>query len=299
MGDYIAKAMALSGQVRVYSAVTTKTVEHARVIHNMYPTPAVALGRVLTGAALMSQTLKSLDHTITIQIKGDGPIGGIVAVTDAKANVRGYVHNPYFDLPLNDKGKFDIKRAVGSGYLNVIQNIGLKEPYIGYVDLVSGEIAEDLTYYYAYSEQIPTAMNLGVLIGTKGHIEAAGGYFIQLMPNTSEEVIDIVEKSISKFPSVSSLIKDKKTPEEIISLLFPQEGTKFFEKCPVNYVCNCSRERMGRNLISLGKKDLMEIAQDEKGSELVCHFCGERYHFSKNEILDLIAQSVNKSADEN
>ena len=288
MQDYIAKAMAHSGQIRIFAAVTTATVEKARVIHSMNPTPSVVLGRVLTGAALMSQTLKGDDHTITIQIKGDGPIGGVVAVTDAKAGVRGYAYNPFFDLPLNPIGKFDIKGAVGSGYLNVIKDIGLKEPYIGYVDLVSGEIAEDLTYYYAYSEQTPTVMNLGVLIGEGGKVEAAGGLFIQLLPDAEEAVIEMVEQGISNLRPITTLIHEGKTPEDIIKLVVPDESVEIFDNCPVQYQCTCSRERMERNLISLGKKDLMEIAEDEKGAELQCHFCNNRYHFTKGELLSLL-----------
>lgn len=288
MQDYIAKAMALSGQVRIYAAVTTQTVEKARTLHEMNPTPSVALGRVLTGAALMSQTLKGENHTITIQIKGDGPIGGIVAVTDAKAGVRGYAYYSDFDVPLNEMGKFDIKSAVGSGYLNVIKDIGLKEPYIGYVDLVSGEIAEDLTYYYAYSEQTPTVMNLGVLIGAGGKVEAAGGYFIQLLPDADQGVIDSIEKGISGLLPITTLIHQGKTPEDIINMIIPDESVEIFDNCPVNYQCNCSRERMERNLMSLGKKDLMEIAEDEKGAELQCHFCNRKYHFTRGELLGLM-----------
>jgi molecular chaperone Hsp33 len=288
MQDYIAKAMALSGQVRVYSAVTTQMVEKARTLHEMNPTPSVALGRVLTGAALMSQTLKGEDHTITIQIKGDGPIGGIVAVTDAQAGVRGYAYNPSFDVPLNEMGKFDIKSAVGSGYLNVIKDIGLKEPYVGYVELVSGEIAEDLTYYYAYSEQTPTVITLGVLIGPGGKVEAAGGYFIQLLPGAGEDAIEAIEKGISGLMPITTLIHQGKTPEDIINLIFPDGTVEVFDNAPVHYKCNCSRERMERNLISMGKKDLMEIAEEEKGAELQCHFCNSRYHFSRSELLSLL-----------
>ncbi len=288
MQDYIAKAMAHSGQIRIFAAVTTATVEKARMLHEMNPTPTVALGRVLTGAALMSQTLKGEDNTITIQIKGDGPIGGIVAVTDSKANVRGYVYNPFFDVPLNDMGKFDIKSAVGSGYLNVIKDLGLKEPYIGYVELVSGEIAEDLTYYYAYSEQTPTVMNLGVLIGAGGKVQAAGGLFIQLLPDAGEEVIETVERSLSNLRPITTLIHEGKTPEDIIKLVVPDESVEIFDNCPIEYQCNCSRERMERNLLSLGEQDLMEIAEDEKGAELQCHFCNNHYHFSKSELLGLL-----------
>jgi molecular chaperone Hsp33 len=290
MNDYIAKAMAHNGQIVIYAAATTNTVEKARILHNMNPTPTVALGRVLTGAALMSQTLKAVNQTITIQIKGDGPIGGIVAVTDYKAGVRGYVHNPFFDVPLNDAGKFDIKKAVGSGYLNVIKDLGMKEPYIGYVDLVSGEIAEDLTYYYAYSEQTPTVMNLGVLIGTDQKVITSGGFFIQLLPDASEEAIVAVERGISGLKPVSTLLNEGKTPGDIIRLIFPEDDLEMLETCPVSYKCTCSEDRMKRNLMSIGKKDLSEIAEDEKGAELTCHFCNKKYHFTKDEVLKLITK---------
>jgi molecular chaperone Hsp33 len=288
MQDYIAKAMALDGQVRIFAAVTTGTVEEARKLHDMNPTPAAALGRVLTGAALMSQTLKGDDQSITIQIKGDGPIGGIVAVTDSHAGVRGYAYNPFFDVPLNEKGKFDIAKAVGSGYLNVIKDIGMKEPYIGYVDLVSGEIAEDLTYYYAFSEQIPAVTNLGVLIGVGGKVEAAGGFFIQLMPEAGENVIEKVEKGISGLLPVTTMIHQGRTPEDIINQIFTGEELEIFDTCSVGYKCNCSWERMERNLMSMGRKDLAEIAEDEKGAELQCHFCNKKYQFTQSEIRSLL-----------
>jgi len=288
MQDYIARALA-GETVRVFAGVTTRTVEEARRIHDMYPTPCVAFGRTLTGAALMSQTLKDPDNTITIQIKGDGPIGGIVVVSDGRANVRGYVHNPSFDLPLNEKGKFDVGGAVGKGYLNVIKDIGLKEPYIGYVDLVSGEIAEDLTYYYAFSEQVPTAMNLGVLIGKDGHVAAAGGFLVQLMPDTPEEMISFIEEKIRTLPPVTNMISEGLTPEKIIELLFEGKPVRYLGTCDVNYRCTCSRERMERNLLAIGKKDLLEIAADRKGAELQCHFCNSKYIFTHEDIERLIA----------
>lgn len=288
MQDYIVRAMAGNGAARVFAAVTTAMAEEARTIHHMNPTPCAALGRVLTGVALMSQTLKGDDHTITIQIRGDGPIGGILGVSDAKAGVRGYVHNPFFDVPLNDLGKFDIARAVGKGYLNVIKDTGLKEPYVGCVDLVSGEIAEDLTYYYAYSEQIPTAMNLGVLIGAEGRVEAAGGFLIQLMPDAGEDVITHLEETLKAFPPITNLIHGGNSPEDIIKILFPGESINILSTTPVQYRCNCSRERMERNLISIGREDLTDIASDEKGAELQCHFCNKKYNFTQNELLSLL-----------
>lgn len=287
MEDYIVRAL-VSDTVSVYAGITTKTVEEARIIHRMNPTPCAALGRTLTGAALMSRTLKDADNTITIQIKGDGPIGGIVAVTDANANVRGYVNNPFFDVPLNDKGKFDISRAVGRGYLNVVKDIGLKEPYIGYVDLVSGEIAEDLAYYYAYSEQTPTAINLGVLIGASGHVQAAGGFLVQLLPDTPEDMIAFVEERVTSLPSITNLIAESMTPEEIIQALFQGKTIQTLGTCEVHYRCNCSRERMERNLLAIGKKDLLEIARDKKGAELHCHFCNRKYAFTAEEFEELI-----------
>jgi len=288
MQDYIAKAMALSGQVRIYAAVTTNTIEKARTIHGLNHTPTVALGRTLTGVALMSQTLKGDHDTITVHIKGDGPIGSIVAVTDSKAGVRGYVHNPIIDLPLNENGKFDVKGVVGKGQLNVIKDMGLKEPYIGSIELVSGEIAEDLTYYYAYSEQTPTAINLGVLIDPDGKVVAAGGYFLQLMPDASEDTIENVEKAISGLLPITTLISQGKTPEDIINMIFPDDNVEFFVSCPVSYKCTCSRERMERNLLSIGKKDLEELSQEKEGAELVCHFCNNKYHFTQQDMLKLL-----------
>lgn len=288
MQDHIAKAMVASGAVSVYAAVTTNTVEEARIIHQMDPTPCAALGRTLTGAALISQTLKGADNTVTIQIKGDGPIGGILAVSNARAGVRGYVHNPFFDVPLNGKGKFDISKAVGKGYLNMIKDIGLKEPYIGCVDLVSGEIAEDLAYYYAYSEQTPTAVNLGVLVGAAGHVQAAGGFFIQLLPNAGEGEAAYLEERIKGLPPITNMIYEGLTPEAIIHTLFEGRDIRMLETCGVHYQCNCSRERMERNLLSTGKPDLLEIANDRKGAELQCHFCNRKYSFSEEEFDELI-----------
>lgn len=215
MNDYMLRAITKDGMVRIYAALTTQTVEEAKNIHQMNPTPSVALGRTLTAAALMAGTLKDTNSTITIQIKGDGPIGGILAVTDAQSNVRGYVDNPWFDLPINERGKFDIAGAVGKGYLNVITDLGLKEPYIGRIDLVSGEIAEDITFYYAHSEQTPTVTSLGVLVGREGRIINAGGLFIQLMPNCDDQTISWLEGCIEKMPPITKLL-DGSSLEDIL-----------------------------------------------------------------------------------
>ncbi len=294
MNDYMVRAITKDGNVRIYAALTTQTVEEARTIHQMNPTPSVALGRTLTAAALMAGTLKDSGSTITIRIKGDGPIGGIVVVTDAHSNVRGYVHNPWFDLPLNELGKFDIAGAVGKGYLNVVTDLGLKEPYIGQVDLVSGEIAEDITFYYAHSEQTPTVTSLGVLVGREGKILNAGGLFIQLMPNCDEPTISWLEGCVEKMPPVTKLLERESSLENILNEVLPERELVFLDTRPVTYRCNCSRERMESNLLSLGLKDLEEIAQEQEETELVCHFCAKKYYFSRSEIQNMVEALKNR-----
>ncbi len=288
MNDYMLRAITRDGKVRIYAALTTQTVEEARTIHQMNPTPSVALGRTLTAAALMAGTLKDTGSTITIQIKGDGPIGGIIAVTDTHSNVRGYVNNPWFDLPLNERGKFDIAGSIGKGYLNVITDLGMKEPYIGRVDLVSGEIAEDITFYYAHSEQTPTVTSLGVLVGREGKILNAGGLFIQLMPNCDDETISWLEDCVGKMPAITKLLEGEKLLEDILKDVLPGREIVFLDTRPVTYRCNCSRERMERNLLSLGLKELEQLALEQDKTELVCHFCETKYHFQQTEIQDMV-----------
>ena len=209
-------------------------------------------------------------------------------VSDSKANVRGYVHNPLVYLPLNSEGKFDVAGAIGKGYLNVIKDLGLKEPYIGYVDLVSGEIAEDIAYYYAYSEQIPTSVALGVLASSDKIIENAGGFIIQLMPGAGEETISYIEEKIKNIPSVTGLLKEGKTPEDILNMIFSERNLKIGEKSPCNYKCNCSRERMFRNIISLGKEEIVNILEEQNEIETQCHFCNMKYQFSEAELREII-----------
>jgi molecular chaperone Hsp33 len=288
MEDYIVRATAEEGKVRAVAAVTTNLVKHAQEVHNLSPLASVALGRTLTASVLMSVFLKSPNNTQTIQIKGDGPLGGIVAVSDFEGNVRGYVHNPLVDLPLNSKGKFDVAGAIGKGYLNVIKDLGLKEPYIGYVDLISGEIAEDIAYYYVYSEQIPTSVALGVLASSDKIIENSGGFIIQLMPGAGEETISFIEEKLKNLPSVTSLLKEGKTPEDILNMIFSERNLKIGEKAPCNYKCNCSRERMFRNIISLGQKEIMDILEEQNEIEAQCHFCDMKYQFSESELREVI-----------
>lgn len=291
MKDYIVRATAAQGTVRAFAAVTTELVEKAAKVHDLSPIATAALGRTLTAAAMMSKMLKGENDKLTIQIKGDGPLGGIVVVSDSNANVRGYVHNPIVDLPLNERGKLDIRTAVGFGYINVIKDMGLKEPYIGFADLVSGEIADDLTYYFATSEQVPSTVALGVLLGSDG-VQSAGGFIIQLMPGAEEETVEKLEKRLISFPPISKLLSQGTTPEQILDMLLDEMEPRVIEKVPCNYQCNCSRERMERNLLSIGKNDLLGILEDEKGAELQCHFCNTKYNFNHHDIEELIKESA-------
>jgi len=291
MKDYIIRATAAEGTVRAFAAVTTGLVNKASNIHDLSPIAAAALGRTLTAAGMMARMLKNEKDKLTIQLKGDGPLGGIVVVSDFQANVRGYVHNPNVDLPLNERGKLDIRTAVGFGYINVIKDMGLKEPYIGFAELVSGEIADDLTYYFATSEQIPSTVALGVLVDREG-VTGAGGFIIQLMPGAEEETVERLEKRLIGFPSISKLLAEGTTPEQILEMLLEDMNPKIIEKVPTSFTCNCSRERMERNLISIGKEDLLEILEDGKGAELQCHFCNEKYNFGHEDIQKLVKENT-------
>ncbi len=291
MVDYIIRATAAGGTVRAFVATTTNMVESARITHGLSSVASAALGRTLTAAALMSKELKGEKDTVTLQIKGDGPLGGIVTVTDANSNVRGYVNNPKVYLPLNEEGKLDVANAVGShGYLNVIKDFGLKEPYIGFVNLVSGEIAEDLTYYFAHSEQVPSAVSLGVLVDADESVMYAGGFIIQLMPGAGDDIIDYIESTIRCIPSITEMLSYGEIPETILEIIFGEKDLKILEKTAINYVCNCSREKMERNLISLGVKEIQSIIDEQGTAELVCHFCNTEYRFNESELKALVKE---------
>jgi len=292
MTDYIVRATAAEGLIRAFAAVTTKMVGDAASIHNLSPVASAALGRTLTAAAIMSKMkLASEDNVMTIQIKGDGPLGGIIVASDYESNVRGYVYNPDVDFYLNAEGKLDVGRAVGKhGYMNVIMDLGLKEPYIGYVDLVSGEIGEDIAYYFAKSEQTPSVVALGVLVDKDGSIINAGGYIIQLMPGAGEDIIDYLENKLASTAPVTTLLSENKSPEDILEILLGEKGLKISDKSNCGFVCNCSRERMERNLISLGREELMDIIEEQHGAELQCHFCNKTYRFSEQELRNLLEQ---------
>jgi len=292
MSDYIVRATAAEGAIRAFAAVTTRMVGEAASIHNLSPVASAALGRTMTAAAIMSRMrLTSEEDALTIQIKGNGPLGGIVVASDYESNVRGYVYNPDVDIPLNSMGKLDVGGAVGKvGYMNVIMDLGLKEPYIGYVDLVTGEIGDDVAYYFAKSEQTPSIVALGVLVDVDGSILNAGGYIVQLMPGAGDDIIDYLEEKIRTLAPVTKLLSEGKTPEDILEMLFGEKSLKIAEKSPCRFVCNCSRERMERNLISLGRDELADMIEEQHGAELQCHFCNKKYYFSEEELKSLIHQ---------
>ena len=291
MKDYIVRMTAAEGTLRAFACVSTNLVQEASNVHQLSPVATAALGRTLTAAAMMSRMLKGEKDKLTVQIRGDGPLGGIVVASDSKANVRGYVHNPDVDLPLNERGKLDIRTAVGYGYINVIKDLGLKEPYIGFSDLVSGEIADDLTYYYATSEQVPSTVALGVLVDANG-VKSSGGFIIQLMPGAEEDTVQKLEEKLFGFPSISKLLADGTTPEGILEMLLEGLSPKVVETVPCAFVCNCSRDRMERNLISLGREDLLEILEDKQGAELSCHFCNKKYNFTHDDLEELVKKAT-------
>jgi len=295
MSDYIIRAAADDGSVRAFACITTDTVNEAFRHHNTSPVATAALGRVLTAASMMGAMLKGENDTVSIQLTGGGPLGRVLAVSDSKSRVRGYVDNPMVDMPLNANGKLDVGRAVGlDGFLTVINDIGMKEPYIGKIPLVTGEVGDDLTKYFAVSEQVPSAVGLGVLVDKDYSVKTSGGFIIQVMPEATEEDIQKLETNLEAVKSVTALLSEGKTPEDILKLLlfgFEYHITDNTETC---YKCNCSRERVERALISIGAEELNKIIEEDGESELSCHFCSKKYHFDREELQRLCEEAGSK-----
>lgn len=287
MKDYIVRAIADNGNIRAFAATTKILVEEARNIHNTTPVATAALGRTLTVGAIMGIMLKGEKGSITVQIKGDGPLGGIVAISDSKANVRGYVYNPGVELPSNNKRKLDVSKAIGKGYLNIIADLGLKEPYSGQVPLVSGEIAEDIAYYFQKSEQINSAVGLGVLVEKDYSVAVSGGFIIQAMPGIEDETTKKVEEKIKSITSVTALFKQLGSPENVLEYLLNGLEMSQTDKVPTRYLCTCSRDRIERALISLGRTELNSLIKEQGQAELTCHFCDKNYCFNKDELEKL------------
>lgn len=288
MSDYIIKATAGEGSIRAFAALTTETVEEAKNIHNTTSVATAAIGRLLTAGALMGSMIKENNGLITLQIKGDGPIGGIVVTADNIGNVKGYLFNPSANVPNKSEGKLNVGGAVGKGTLTVIKDIGLKEPYAGQCELVNGEIAEDLTYYFAESEQTPSSVALGVLVGKDRSVLASGGFIIQVMPDADEKSIDLLETKLATIPYITQMLSEGITPEGILEMILGNMDLNITEKIPVRYHCGCTRERVERALISIGLNDLKQIAEEDKKTTLSCHFCNKSYDFSEEQLKCLI-----------
>ncbi|WP_346915561.1 Hsp33 family molecular chaperone HslO [Clostridium sp.] len=289
MKDKLIRATAKDGQVRIIAAITTELVNEATKTHECMPTASAALGRMLTGGVLMGAMLKNDTDSLTIQIDGGGEVKGITVTAHNDGSVKGYIGNPKIDLPLNEKGKLEVGGAIGkNGYLKVIKDMGLKEPYVGQVPIYTGEVGDDIAYYFTVSEQTPSAVALGVLVDTDLSIKAAGGFIIQMMPGASEFLADIITYRLEEIPSVTSMIEKGMTIEEILEFVFEDMDLKIYDSLVPEYKCDCSRERVERVLMSIGKNDLQEIYDDGKTEEILCHFCNKTYDFKPEDIKKIL-----------
>ncbi len=292
--DYIVRATAAEGMIRAFAATTRNTVEEARAHHNTSPVATAALGRLLTGAAMMGSDMKNEQDLLTIRINCDGPIGGLLVTADNSGHVKGYVNNPQVMLPPNDKGKLDVGGALDLGVLSVIKDIGLKEPYVGQTILVTGEIAEDLTYYFATSEQVPSTVALVVLMNKDNTVRQAGGFIIQLMPGASDEIIDKLEQRISQISSITAMLDKDMTPEDILEQVIGDFELKINDRMDCSFMCDCTRERVSKALISVGREELQSMIDEGKDVELQCHFCSKKYVFTPKELEGMLELAGSK-----
>lgn len=287
MTDYIVRATAANAQIRAFACSTRNLVEAARVAHNTSPVVTAALGRLLTAGAMMGTMLKGEKDLLTLQIKGDGPVNGITVTADAAANVKGYANVPDVILPANSLGKLDVAGAVGQGFLSVIKDMGLKEPYVGQTALQTSEIAEDLTYYFATSEQVPSSVGLGVLMERDNTVKQAGGFIIQLMPFAEDAVIDRLEQNLAKVSSVTGMLDAGNTPEQMLNILLEGLELEITDTVSTAFSCNCDKKRVEKALISIGKQELQSMIDEGKEIEVNCHFCNRNYQFSVQELKEL------------
>jgi molecular chaperone Hsp33 len=286
---YVLRGTLMEDSVRVFAAITTDIVEKAREIHDLTPTASAALGRFLTAGTIMGTMLKNDTDTMTLAINGGGPAGSMIVVADARGNVKGYIGNPQVDLPLTKGQKLDVGGAIGKdGTLNVTKDLGLKEPYVGQVPIYTGEIGDDIAYYFTVSEQTPSAVMVGVLVNTDLSILGAGGVIIQMMPGSNEFVADIIEHRLHEIPPLSTLIAEGKSAEEILNMLFDDMDLKILERTEVGYVCDCSQERVEHALAAIGRKDLERLRDEEEKIEMQCHFCNAKYYFTRDDITKLL-----------
>ncbi|WP_019415328.1 Hsp33 family molecular chaperone HslO [Paenisporosarcina sp. TG20] len=288
MNDYLVRALAFEGKVRAYSVCTTETVGEAQQRHETWPTASAALGRSMTAGVMMGAMLKGEDK-ITVKVEGNGPIGPIIVDSNSKGEVRGYVSKPQTHFDLNEHGKLDVRRAVGTeGLLTVVKDLGMRDFFTGSVPIVSGELGEDFTYYFAASEQIPTSVGLGVLVNPDNTILAAGGFIIQLMPGIEDATISIIEQKLSFMEPVSKLIARGLTPEELLQEILGIENVQILDRMPVTFDCNCSKERFGAAIMGLGEAEIQEMIEEDGKAEAQCHFCMEMYDYSQEELESII-----------
>lgn len=289
MKDYLIRGMDKTGNIRIFVASTTDLVEKARTTHNSSPTATAALGRTLTAGAIMGTMMKNENDRLTLKISGGGPIGNIMVVANNSGTIKGYADNPNADIESKDNGKLDVKGVVGrDGSVTVIMDLGLKEPYLGQSKIISGEIAEDIAFYYANSEQQPSAVALGVLVDKDISVRAAGGYIIQLLPDVSEEDIEKIENAIRNIEPISTLIDQGLSPEDIMNKILREFEMRVLDKVDLEYQCDCSRERMENVLKSIGEKEIKAMIEEDGQAEVVCHFCNTKHHFSESELEKLI-----------
>ncbi len=288
MKDYVVRATAADGQIRAFAVTSRETVETARIKHDTSPVATAALGRLLSAGAMMGAMMKGEKDILTLQIKCGGPIKGLTVTVDAHGNVKGFADNPQVMLPPNVKGKLDVGGALGLGILSVMKDMGMKEPYVGQTELKTGEIADDLTYYFASSEQTPSSVGLGVLMEKNNTVKQAGGFIIQLMPFAEEAVVDRLEKKLSSIKSVTSYLDQGLTPEQLLREILGELDLKILEHTDTRFFCNCSKERVEKVIASVGRKDLNEMIQDNKPIEVKCHFCNEAYQFTTEDLKRII-----------
>lgn len=291
MEDYVVRAVAANAQIRAFAATTKNLTEYARSAHGTSPVATAALGRLLTAGAMMGTMLKGEGDLLTLQIKGDGPMHGVTVTADHKARVKGYVDVPVFEGYANAFGKLDVGGAIGYGILTVIRDLGLKEPYVGQTALQTGEIAEDLTYYFATSEQIPSSVGLGVLMEKNNTVKQAGGFIIQLMPFADDSVIDRLEQNLQKIKSVTAMLDEGNTPEDMLRIVLEGMDVEILDTVPTEFYCNCSKERIEKAIISIGEKDIKEMIDEGKDIEVKCHFCNTGYNFSVDDLKGLLKKA--------
>ena len=293
MSDYIVRASAAKGMIRAFACTTKGIVEYAKNAHNTSPVVTAALGRLMSAAAMMGSMMKNEEDLLTLKIEGSGPMKAAIATATAKGNVKAYPFVSDVILPPNSKGKLDVAEAIGVGILSVISDIGLKEPYVGQVELISGEIAEDITYYYATSEQIPSSVALGVLMNKDNTVNSAGGFIIQLMPFCPEEVIEKLESIIPTLAPITVLLSEGKTPEQILKLILGDLELEINDKLDISFKCDCSKEKIEKALISIGAKELNEMIDEGKDIEVACHFCSKKYNLGVDELEELLTKASN------